>query len=120
MSDIKPIMSITVKGKVTINFRQTPLPNPAPPPSSSDAGSSTASTGGQSPPSQVDPQSNITKSMVMKAIRDELKICQREDNCEVMEETDQLYEGLQGVMADLQSRMDDLEWTRARKRPRRE
>ena len=70
MSDIKPIMSITVKGKVTINFRQTPLPNPAPQPSSSDAGSSTASTGGQSPPSQVDPQSHITKSMVLDAIRD--------------------------------------------------
>ena len=120
MSDIKRIMSITVKGKVTIDFRQTPLPNPAPPPSSSDAGSSTAFTGGQSPPSQVDPQSHITKSMVLDAIRDELKIRQREDNRKVMEETDQLYEGLQQVMANLQFRMDDLEWTRARKRPRRE
>ena len=120
MSDINPIMSITAKGKVTINFRPKPLPNPVPHPPSSDEGSSTASTGGQSPPSQVDPQSNITKSMAMKAIRDELKIRQREDNREVMEETDQLYEGLQGVIKDLQSNMDYLEWRRARKRHRRE
>ena len=120
MSDINRIMSITTEGKVTINFRQKPLPNPVPHPPSSDEGSSTASTGGQSPPSQVDPQSNITKSMAMKAIRNELKIRQHEDNREVMEETDQLYEGLQQVIADLHFRMDDLEWTRAMKRPRRE
>ena len=121
MSDINPIMSITAKGKVTINFRQKPLPNPVPQPPSSDEGSSTASTGGQSPsPSQVDPQSQYTKSMVLDAIRDELQIRKREDDRKVMEETEQLYEGLQQVIADLQFRMDDFEWTRARKRPRRE
>ena len=121
MSDINPIMSITAKGKVTINFRQKPLPNPVPQPPSSDEGSSTASTGGQSPsPSQVDPQSQYTKSMVLDAIRDELKIRKREDDRKVMEETDQLYEGLQGVIKDLQSNMDYLEWRRARKRHRRE
>ena len=97
MSDIKHIMSLTVKGKLTIDFRQTPLPNPASPPSSSEAGSSTASTAGQSPsPSQVDPQSQYTKSMVLDAIRDELQIRKREDDRKVMEETEQLYEGLQG------------------------
>ena len=120
MSDINH-MSITAKGKVTINFRPKTLPNPVPDPPSSDEGSSTASTGGQSPStSQVDPQSQYSKSMVLDAIRDELAIRQSEDNRKVMEETDDLYEGLKGVIRDLHSNMDYLEWRRARKRPRRE
>ena len=114
-------MSITAVGKVTINFRPKPLPNPVPDPPSSDEGSSTASTGGQSPStSQVDPQSQYSKSMVLDAIRDELAIRKREDNRKVMEETDYLYEGLECVIKDLQSKMDYLEWRRARKRHRRE
>ena len=114
-------MSITAVGKVTINFRPKPLPNPVPDPPSSDEGSSTASTGGQSPStSQVDPQSQYSKSMVLDAIRDELEIRKREDNRKVMEETDYLYEGLECVIKDLQSKMDYLEWRRARKRHRRE
>ena len=120
MSDINH-MSITAVGKVTINFRPKPLPNPVPDPPSSDEGSSTASTGGQSPStSQVDPQSQYSKSMVLDAIRDELEIRKREDNRKVMEETDYLYEGLECVIKDLQSKMDYLEWRRARKRHRRE
>ena len=56
----------------------------------------------------------------MDAIRDELAIRKREDNRKVMEETDYLYEGLEWVIKDLQSKMDYLEWRRVRKRHRRE
>ena len=124
MSDIKNIVSFTVKGKLTIDFCQTSLPNPPSPPSSSVAGSSTASppstAGPSSPPSQVVPDTQYTKSMVMDAVCETLQNCQRVDNREAVEEADQLYEGLQQVMGDLQFRIDDEEWRRMRKRPRRE
>ena len=124
MSDIKHIMSLTVKGKLTIDFRKTSLPNPSSSPSSSGAGSSTASppsTGGQSsPPSQVVPESQYTKSMVLDAVRESLQIHQRLDYQDAVEDADHLYDGLQQVMGDLQFWLDDDEWRRARKRPRRE
>ena len=124
MSDIKNIVSLTVKGKLIIDFRQTSLPNPPSPPLSSVAGSSTASpplTAGQSsPPSQVVPDTQYTKSMVLDAVRETLQIRQRVDNREAVEEADQLYDGLQQVMGDLQFRIDDEEWSRMRKRRRSE
>ena len=124
MSDIKNIVSLTVKGKLIIDFRQTSLPNPPSPPSSSGAGSSTASppsTAGQSsPPSQVVPDTQYTKSMVLDAVRHSLQIHQRLDYRDAVEEADQLYDGLQQVMGDLQFRIDNKEWRRMRKRPRRE
>ena len=124
MSISNNIASITVKGKVIINFRQTSVPNPPSSLSSSVSGSSTASppsTSGQSsPPSQVFPATQYTKSMVLDAVRVTLQIRQRVDNREAVEEADQLYDGLQQVMGDLQFRIDDEEWSRARKRRRRE
>ena len=125
MSDMKKIASFTVKGKLTIDFRQPSLPNPPSPPSSSGAGSSTASppsTAGQpSPPSQVFPETQYTKSMVLDAVREELQLRQRVEYQEAAEEADQLYDGLQQVMGDLQFRIDDEEdRRRSRKRPRRE
>ena len=124
MSISNNIASITVKGKVIINFCQTPVPNPPSSPSSSVSGSSTASlpsTSGQSsPPSQVFPATQYTKSMVLDAVRDSLQIHQRLDYRDAVEEADQLYDGLQGVLGDLQFRIDDEEWRRWRKRLRRE
>ena len=124
MSGSNNIASITVKGKVIINFRQTSVPNPPSSPSSSVSGSSTASppsTAGQSsPPSQVFPATQYTKSMVLDAVRESLQIHQRLDYRDAVEEADQLYDGLQQVMGDLQFLIDDKEWRRTRKRPRRE
>ena len=124
MSGTNNIASITVKGKVIIDFRQTSVPNPPSSPSFSVAGSSTASppsTGGQSSPSsQVVPESQYTKSMVLDAVRESLQIHQRLDYRDAVEEADHLYDGLQQVMGDLQFRIDDEEWRRSRKRPRRE
>ena len=124
MSVSNNIASITVKGKVIINFRQTSVPNPPSSPSSSVSGSSTASppsTAGQSsPPSQVFPATQYTKSMVLDAVRESLQIHQRFDYRDAVEEADQLYDGLQQVMGDLQFRIDDEEWRRSRKRPRSE
>ena len=124
MSGTNNIASITVKGKVIIDFRQTSVPNPPSSPSSSVAGSSTASppsTAGQSSPlSQDFPETQYTKSMVLDAVRESLQIHQRLDYRDAVEEADQLYDGLQQVMGDLQFRIDDEEWRRSRKRPRRE
>ena len=124
MSGSNNIASITVKGKVIINFRQTSVPNPPSSPSSSVAGSSTASppsTAGQSsPPSQVFPETQYTKSMVLDAVRESLQIHQRLDYRDAVEEADQPYDGLQGVLGDLQFWIDDKEWRRSRKRQRRE
>ena len=124
MSGNNNIASITVKGKVIINFRQTSVPNPPSSPSSSVSGSSPASppsTSGQSsPPSQVVPEPQYTKSMVLDAVRETLQIRQRVEYREAVEEVDQLYDGLQQVMGDLQFRIDDEEWRRMRKRRRSE
>ena len=124
MSDIKSIVTLKVKGKLIIDFRRTSLPHPPSPPSSSPAGSSTASppstTGPSSPPSPVVPDTQYTKSMVMDAVRETLQNRQRVDNREAVEEVDQLYEGLQQVMGELQFWMDDEEWSRMRKRHRNE
>ena len=58
--------------------------------------------------------------MVLDAVRESLQIHQREDYRDAMEDADHLYDGLQQVMGDLQFRIDDEEWRRSRKRPRRE
>ena len=123
MSEIKSIVTLHIKGKLIINFRPTPLPHPASPLSSTPAGPSTASpppstAGPSSPPSPVAPDTQYTKSMVMDAVCKTLQNRQRVDNREAVEEVDQLYEGLQQVMGDLQFRMDDEEWSRMRKRRR--
>ena len=107
MSDIKSIITLHVKGKLIINFRPTPLPHPASPPSSTPAGPSTASpppstAGPSSPSSPVAPATQYTKSMVMEAVRETLQNRQRVDNQKAVEEVDQLYEGLQQVIGDLQ------------------
>ena len=103
MSDIKNIVTLHVKGKLIIDFRPTPLPHPASPPSSTMAAPSTASpppstAGPSSPSSPVAPAPKYTKDMDMEAVCETLQNRQHVDNRKVVEEVDQLYEGLQQYM----------------------
>ena len=103
------IVSLKVNGKLTIDFRPTPPPPPSPP---------AAAPGASSPTPTVAPVQKWDKDKLLEAARQSLKDREHTDNQKIVEDVEQLYEGLQQDIRELEDRIDREDESRMRKRRR--
>ena len=104
------MVTFKVNGKLTIDFHPTPPPTASPPAAAPGAPPAT--------PPAAPAQEMRDKDKVLKAVRQSLQDQQARDNQKIVEDVDQLYEGLQQHIRELEDQIDAEDCIRMRKRRR--
>ena len=104
------MVTFKVNGKLTIDFHPTPPPTASP---------SAAAPGAPPPTPPAAPAKEMwDKDKVLEAVRQSLQDQQARDNQKIVEDVENLYEGLQQHIWELEDRIDREDESRMRKRRR--